>query len=170
MRAAVILACVAAIAGMMSDRVAAEPAAPEVTRIAVFEFELEDVTPAGELGQSTSSDASLQKTTAAAREQLEASGRYRLVSLDGVKAEPENGGALYDCGGCETAIAREVGAQQSMIGFVRRVTQTDYYIVVVIRDVGTGEVVTAQAANFAGGESGWASGVRKLIRRQVLAQ
>jgi len=55
-----------------------------------------------------------------------------------------------------------------MIGVVRRATQTDYYVGIEIRDARTGKLVNAQSANFAGGEEGWASGVRMLLDHQVL--
>ena len=65
-------------------------------------------------------------------------------------------------------MALKLGAQQSLIGVVRRATQTDYYIAIEIRDARTGKLVNQQAANFAGGEEGWASGVRMLLDHQVL--
>jgi hypothetical protein len=51
---------------------------------------------------------------------------------------------------------------------VTKVTQTDYYISIRIRDARTGKIIDQQEANFAGGEDGWPSGVRMLIRHQVL--
>jgi hypothetical protein len=49
-----------------------------------------------------------------------------------------------------------------------RITQTDYYVQIQIRDARTGKVLDAQAANFAGSDEGWASGVRMLITHQIL--
>ena len=170
MRSAAFLGIMVAIAGM-SGRSSAEPAGSGAVKIAVFEFELEDATPAAEyVGKPTTSDESLQKATVAAREQLAGSGRYRIVSVDGVDALQVHDRTLRNCDGCEAAIARKLGARQSMIGIVNRATQTDYYIAVVIRDASTGKVIDSQAANFAGGEEGWASGVRMLIKHQVLVQ
>jgi hypothetical protein len=168
MRIATLIACTAAMVGAMSDRASAEPVGSNVIKIAVFGFELQDVSPAGALGKATTSDTSLRKATTAAREELQSSGRYGIVSIDGVDAKPARGRALRDCDGCEAEIARKLGAQQTMIGIVQRVTQTDYYVVVVMRDANTGKIVNAQVANFAGGEEGWASGVRRIIKRQVL--
>jgi hypothetical protein len=147
-------------------------AAPEPVSIVVFPFELEDLTPAaGLLHESTSSVESLQRVTDAAREQLSGSGRYRIVGVDNDSdGEPLRTHTLRDCDGCESAIAKKLGAKLSMIGVVRRATQTDYYIAVVIRDSSTGEVIDAQASNFAGGQEGWPSGVRMLIKHQVLPQ
>jgi hypothetical protein len=55
-----------------------------------------------------------------------------------------------------------------MIGLVRKVTETDYYVVIRIRDAHTGKVLDQEEALFAGDQTGWASGVRMLIRHQVL--
>lgn len=143
---------------------AAEPA-PAPVCIAVFAFELVDATPAEVLlGKSTSEAASLAKVSQAAREQLVQSGRYRV--LDASQATDER---LGDCDGCEAALARKLGADQSLLGVVKRVTQTDYYVLIQIRDAQTGKLLDQQSANFAGSEDGWASGVRMLIRHQILA-
>jgi hypothetical protein len=63
----------------------------------------------------------------------------------------------------------QAGADQSLLGVVKRITQTDYYVVIQITDARTGQVLDRQAANFAGGPDGWASGVRMLLKHQVLA-
>jgi hypothetical protein len=171
MRIAALFIGTALLLGAMGDGWGAEPAAAGPIRIAVFNFELDDVTPAAALlGKATSSEESLQKVSAAAREQLAKSGRYTIVSVAGADDQAVKDRILHDCDGCEAAIARRLGAQQSMIGIVRRATQTDYYIMVVIRDADTGTIVNAQDANFAGGEEGWPTGVRMLIKHQVLVQ
>jgi hypothetical protein len=72
MRIATLIACTAAMVGAMSDRASAEPVGSNVIKIAVFGFELQDVSPAGALGKGTTSDTSLQKATTAAREELQA--------------------------------------------------------------------------------------------------
>lgn len=139
-------------------------------RIAVFDFELEDGSPASALlHESTSSTASLERASSAARAELAHSGHYRLIDTSQVDAQPVRDRALRNCDGCEAAIAAQLGAEQSLIGVVRRVTQTDYYVSVRIRDARTGRVLDEESANFAGGEEGWASGARMLIRHQVLA-
>lgn len=160
----------AATLGLLLAPALAAADAPPAVKIAVFEFELEDLSPASALlGQATSSAASMTKVSAAAREELERSGRYRIVDVAAADAAPVKSRALRNCDGCEAQIARQLGADASLIGVVRRVTQTDYYVVVQIRDARNGKLLDAQEANFAGGEEGWASGVRMLIRHQVLA-
>ncbi len=144
------------------------PAAAPV-RIAVFPFELEDGTPASALqGRETSSAASLAKVSAAARQQLQDSGQYAVIDGGTSSAAQVRAKSLRDCEGCEAAIALGLGAQQSLLGIVRRATQTDYYMEIQIRDARSGKLVRVESANFAGSEEGWPSGVRMLIKHQVL--
>jgi len=140
-------------------------------KIAVFEFELEDATPAAALlGQATSSAASLEQVTRSARQELEQSGRYHIVDIGAADEEAVRNNTLRNCDGCEARIAHALGADESLLGIVRRATQTDYYVLVLVRDARTGKILDQQDANFAGSEEGWPSGVRMLIRHQMLMQ
>jgi hypothetical protein len=139
-------------------------------RIAVFDFELEDVSPAASLlGKTTSGTTTMDEVSKQARQELVHSGRYTIIDTRAVDAKTSTGRPLRDCEGCEAGIALQLGADQSLIGVVRRVTHTDYYVVIQIRDAQTGKLLDQQEANFAGSEEGWASGVRMLIKHQVLA-
>jgi hypothetical protein len=149
---------------------AAEAEKSSPVRIAVFDFELEDVSPASSLlGETTSSAAIMEKVSSEARRVLAQSGHYRLIDVSKVDAKPVKEKSLRNCDGCETGIALQLGAEQSLIGVVKRVTQTDYYVLIQIRDARTGKLLNQQEANFAGGDDGWASGVRMLIKHQILA-
>jgi Protein of unknown function (DUF2380) len=145
------------------------PPRPSVVKLAVFDFELDDVSPAASfLGQTTSDEAVMEKVSREARRMLAESGRFILVDVSKVDAEPVRAKSLRNCNACETGIALQAGADQALIGIVRRVTQTDYYVLIQISDAQTGKVLNQQEANFAGGPDGWASGVRMLIKHQVL--
>ena len=140
-----------------------------MVKLAVFDFELDDVNPAASLlGQTTSNEAIMEKVSSEARRMLAESGRFTLVDVSKVDAEPVRAKLLRNCNGCEAGIALQAGAEQALIGVVRRVTQTDYYVLIQISDAETGKVLNQQEANFAGGPDGWASGVRMLIKHQVL--
>lgn len=156
--------------GLAAAGAAATEAAHQApVRIAVFEFELDDASPAAALlGTTTSSATLMAKVSSAAREELGQSGRYRVIDASKAGAAALGGKSLRSCDGCEAAIALRVGAEQSLVGVVRRATQTDYYVMIRIRDARTGRVLDQQEANFAGGEEGWASGVRMLIKHQIL--
>lgn len=159
----------ASIAGATAAAASGEAHASAV-KIAVFDFELEDDSPSAVLLNKTDPHAAtMAKVTAAAREQLASSGRYNLVDVSKADAKAVRDGMLRRCNGCEADIARNLGADESLIGIVRPITQTDYYVLVVIRDARTGKVLDEQEANLAGDESGWPTGARMLIKHQVLA-
>jgi Protein of unknown function (DUF2380) len=145
------------------------PARPVRVRLAVFDFELDDATPASALlGQSTSDAAAMGKVSQEARLMFARSGRYAIVDVSDVDVKPVRDKTLRNCDGCEAGIALDAGAEQAVIGVVRRVTQTDYYIVIQLTDAKTGKVLNQQSANFAGGPEGWAAGARMLLKHQVL--
>lgn len=163
--ASVALVCACLPAG------AADPAPSAPVKIAVFEFELVDASPSAVLlGKNTSAATTLDKITSAARETLTHSGRYQVIdaSKTVIPGAPAKG--LRDCDGCEAGIALQLGAEQSLLGIVQRATQTDYYILIEIRDAHSGKLIDQQDANFAGSEDGWPSGARMLIKHQVLAK
>jgi hypothetical protein len=139
-------------------------------KIAVFEFELDDVSAAGASDtKETDGDLSrMQLVTAEARRVLAQSGRYSLVDTNGVDAQPVKERSLRTCNGCDAGIALKLGAEQSMVGVVTRVANTEYYAALSITDTRTGKVINQQTAFFTGADDAWASGVRMLIKHQVL--
>jgi hypothetical protein len=140
-------------------------------KIAVFEFELDDVSAAGASSRiETDADLTRMKAvTGEARRLLAQSGRYVPIDTDGVDAAPVRERSLRSCNGCDAAIALQLGAEQSLIGVVTRVANTEYYASLLITDAKTGKVVDQQTAFFTGAEDAWASGVRMLLRHGVLA-
>jgi curli biogenesis system outer membrane secretion channel CsgG len=156
------LACVAAASAEL-------PASTVPVRIAVFKFELDDQTPAAALQNRTTSTATaMDKVSGEARAELSHSGKYAVIDASGTDVGAVPNKALRDCEGCEADLARKLGADEALIGVVKRATQTDYYVWIQIRDAKTGKILDQQAANFAGSEEGWPSGVRMLIRHQIL--
>jgi ABC-type proline/glycine betaine transport system substrate-binding protein len=159
------------IVAALSPVRAAEAEKSQPVAIAVFAFELEDASPAAALmGKTTSSAAAMDKVSSEARRMLAQSGRYNLIDVSQSNANPVKEKSLRNCDGCEAGIALKLGAEESLLGVVTRVTQTDYYVAIRIRDAHTGKILDQQEANFAGGDDGWASGVRMLIKHQILAQ
>jgi Protein of unknown function (DUF2380) len=140
------------------------------TRIAVFAFELEDASPgATYLGETDRRAATMAEVGRAARLELSQSGRYSVIDASAVDTAQIAAKGLRNCGGCEADVALKLGADESLLGVVIKATQTDYYVLVQIREARTGKLLDQQEANFAGSEQGWPSGVRMLIRHQVLA-
>jgi ABC-type proline/glycine betaine transport system substrate-binding protein len=157
-------------AGLLSlPAFATKAARTAPVRIAVFAFELDDESPAAALlNETTSTAAAMDKVNTDARAELAQSGRYDVIDASNTDMSAVTNKSFKSCDGCEAGIALKLGAQQSLIGIVKRATQTDYYIVIQIRDAHSGKVLDEQAANFAGGEEGWGTGARMLIRHQIL--
>ncbi len=113
------------VAVMPVHAVHAENSPP--VKIAVFDFELEDVSAAGALstGETAGDLARMQTVTDEARRVLAQSGRYRLIDTGGVDAEPVKERSLRSCNGCDAGIALKLGAERSLIGVVTRVAKTE---------------------------------------------
>ncbi len=149
----------------------AHAATSPTLKIAVFEFELEDVSAAGSASaiDTASESTRMQAVTEAARRALAQSGRYTLIDTGGAEAEAVRANSLRNCDGCEAGIALKLGAQRSLIGVVTRVAQTEYYVSLRIMDTATGKVLKQEEAFFTGADDAWASGAAMLIKHQVLA-
>jgi hypothetical protein len=137
--------------------------------IAVFDFELEDASAAGANATEAEDAAKIEDVTSGVRELFEQSGRYRLVDVGNATADAAKEHTLRDCGGCDAAIARQLGADQSAVGVVRRVSRTEYVIRIQIRDAQTGTVISnANSGLRMGADYSWRRGAVRLISDHVL--
>ena len=144
---------------------AAAADSPAPVKIAVFPFELEDFSAASQGGESPH----LAKATEEARKQLADSGRYVLVDTAAADMSAAKGQALRDCGGCEAAIARTLGADQALIGVVSKISNTEYLIKLQISDARSGEVISKLASELRmGADYSWSRGVRSVMQNNVL--
>ncbi|WP_454633455.1 DUF2380 domain-containing protein [Bradyrhizobium cenepequi] len=159
------------IRAALAASLAASPAAAVVPiELAVFDFELEDTTAAAAASGITASDAAqLADVTSGVRELFAQSGRYRVIEIGGANAEAVKTHTLRDCGGCEAGIALKLGADQSLIGVVRRVSRTEYTIGFQVRDARTGDVVSrADSGLRMGADYSWRRGAVRLVRGHLL--
>src|SRR5882672_11004478 len=107
-------------------------------KIAVFPFELEDFSAA----TSSGNNVHLVQATDEAKLQLTKSGRYDVIETAGADLGAAKDQGLRNCGGCEAAIARKLGADQALIGVVSKISNTEYLIKLSVSDARTGEVVS----------------------------
>jgi hypothetical protein len=149
-------------------------AVPSVTHapitLAMFDFELEDTSAAAESIGPTASDATaLTDVTDAVHKLLVESGRYQLIDGRSASEKAAKTHALRDCGGCDAAIAQGLGADQSLVGVIRRVSRTEYTIRFEIRDAKTGAVVAnADSGLRMGANYSWSRGAVRLVRDRLL--
>jgi hypothetical protein len=163
-RAALILAACAALAPAPSLK--AET--PGVPKIAVFDFELADDSASSAAPGGHPADlAAMAEATSGAKKMLADSGKYLVIDAAGASAGRVTG-ALRDCNGCEAKIALQLGAQLSLLGAIVKVEQAAYAVEIQIRDAATGKGVFARRETFLGGPTEWSSGVRSMLRRELL--
>ena len=146
----------------------AETAPP--IKIAVFDFELEDYSAGGGIiGETPEDVAQLKRATDDARQLLAQSGRYSLVDVSHVDAEPARSQSLRMCGGCEADIAHRLGADQSFVGIVARSSRTEYAVGFQIRDTRDGSMVFKQQTELRmGTNDSWNRGVIRLMKNTLL--
>ena len=139
----------------------------DIIRIAVFDFELKDTTAAG--GGPDAIDAEhLRASTEEARRRLSASGRYAVVDTSGVANEVTSAGGILNCNGCDGPLAEKLGADQSLVGYVTRVSRTEYTVSLAVRDTQTGEVVSSGFTGLRlGANYAWPRGVKWLMDKWV---
>ncbi|WGR74514.1 MULTISPECIES: DUF3280 domain-containing protein [unclassified Bradyrhizobium] len=144
-------------------------AAPAPIALAVFEFELDDNTAAPAVGLAATDSSYLTEVTTAVRDALGQSGRYRIVDVSGVREDAVRSRALRDCNGCDAAIAAKLGADQSLIGVVRRVSRTEYTIGFQVRDARTGAVVSRGDSGLRmGADYSWKRGAVRLVSDRLI--
>jgi hypothetical protein len=144
----------------------ARPAAPQLIKIAVFDFELEDKSAGGGIIPVDEKDLSyLKQSTEEAKRLLSESGRFEVIDTSGVSERN-----LVSCGRCEGPLAQKLGAERAMIGLITRINRVEYTIQLRIIDATTKETISniftglRMGANYA-----WSRGVRSLINNRILA-
>lgn len=142
----------------------------EPVKIAVFDFELEDMSAAGGTGASPDESKYLAQATEEAKRKLAESGRYAIVDTTGADLSAAEGHGLRNCHGCDIAIAKKLGADQDMVGVVTKISMTEYTVTVQVSDVQTGDVLKTYATGLRmGANYSWARGAGWLMKNRVLA-
>jgi hypothetical protein len=144
--------------------------APPLVKLAVFEFELEDFSGgAGVIPESDEDREQLRLATETARGLIAKSGRYSLVDVSGADAADARAHTLHKCDGCDAGIALKLGAEQSLVGIVSRITRTDYAVTFKLRDARTGSVLAVEQTDLRiGANYSWNRGAAWLIKNRLL--
>lgn len=162
--AAVVLCCWAGNAAVVPAATAAN------AKIAVFPFELEDFSAAGKQEPNSSDATHLAQATEEAKQQLQQSGRYTLIDTAGADLGAAEGKGLRNCGGCEAPIAKNLGADQALIGIVTKISMMEYVVTLRVSDAQNGRIVSNFSTDLRMGASdSWFRGVRWLMKNRVLA-
>ena len=146
-------------------------ASPRV-KMAVFDFELEDFSPAAALLVNRPMDIEqLKLATDTARGLIAQSGGYSVIDVSSVGEAPAKAHELRNCDGCDAGIARKLGADQSLVGVVTRISMTDYAVTFKLRDARTGALVAVEQTDLRmGANHSWNCGAAWLIKNRLLTK
>ncbi|MHB8884732.1 MAG: DUF3280 domain-containing protein [Methylovirgula sp.] len=163
MLAAIVLCCWTGYAAAVG---APDNLAPHSKiKIAVFPFELEDFSAAHQEGTSPIETRYLADSTKEAKQALLQSGRYSVIDTGAAETH-----APQNCKGCDAAVAKKLGADQAMVGFITKVSMTEYVVRLQVIDARSGKVTSGFTTDLRmGADYSWSRGVRWLMKNRMLA-
>jgi Protein of unknown function (DUF2380) len=145
------------------------PARAEQPKLAVFDFELLDTSLEGEMrGPQADERDRLIRISDLVRRRLAESGKFQLLDVSPVKAAAE-GSNLQACGGCDVQYAQRIGADLVITGVMKKISTLILNLTIFVRDVHTGQLITAMNADFRGNtDESWTRATSYLIRNRLL--
>jgi Protein of unknown function (DUF2380) len=133
-----------ALASTVTTAYAAEP------KVAVFDLEFADTSfESATNGPRSDKGARLARLDCEMRQRLTQSGRANVVDVAHV-ADRTRASDLRTCGGCDAGFANEFGARYSDTGSAQKVSNLILNMNIVMRDVGTGEVMLSKSVDMRG--------------------
>jgi hypothetical protein len=146
------------------------PTHADPPKLAVFDFELVDTSLQGEVnGPRSDEHDRLMRAGDQLRKELADSGKYGLVDIAPVNAAA-HGSNLQACGGCDMRFAQQLGADLVITGVVQKVSNLILNMNIYLRDVHSGQIVTAVSADLRGNtDESWTRATSYLVRNRLLA-
>ena len=146
------------------------PTRADPPKLAVFDFELVDTSLQGEVnGPRSDEHDRLMRAGDQLRKELADSGKYGLVDIAPVNAAA-HGSNLQACGGCDMRFAQQLGADLVITGVVQKVSNLILNMNIYLRDVHSGQIVTAVSADLRGNtDESWTRAMSYLVRNRLLA-
>jgi hypothetical protein len=127
--------------------------------IALISTSLEPVQPA-----ETARIAALDRQLAAAL----ADRHYTLVDMTPVQARIAAATNLQDCPACELELARQVGADYAVLGWVQKVSNLILNVNLTLHEVATGRLLRAGSADIRGNtDESWSRGLRYVLAHRI---
>jgi len=145
---------------------ATDEESPRIKTLAVLDLEL-----TGDLGDSARNAewaGRLAAMTEVLRDELSRSRLYRVVDhgpVPGLVAELKSAQYLHACNGCEADIARRLGAERVLVGWVFRMSHLVLSLHVQIRDVASGQTLVNRAFDFRGdNDASWRRAIAYFVK------
>ena len=160
----------AAIVGLLSFARAGDAEIKYPIKLAVFDFELDDFSAGWPIaGESPVETARLHDVTLQARRQLADSPIFQIVDVGASTDERVKTHWLRKCNGCDAQIARDLGADMSLVGIFRKVSVMEQSLEIHIRDAKTGELMKIAGTDLRGEtDDSWRRALDWLIKDRIL--
>lgn len=155
---------------MLSLSTSCVTAIAEPLKLAIFNFELIDTSLQGQMrGSSPQELQRLVKISDDLKTDLAKNKSYDVLDMAPVaaKAKIEN---LQACGGCEVALAHEIGADIAITGTVQKVSELILNLNLYLHDVKTGKLINQMSVDIRSNtDESWEHGLSFLVRNRVPA-
>ena len=139
--------------------------------VAVFDFELIDTSLEGAIRGGARADERerLARLNDQLRQLLRESGRFSFVDIAPIASEAQASN-LQACGGCDTRLARRIGAEVAITGTVQKVSNLILNMNIYVRDALSGATIAAMSADMRGNtDESWSRTLNWLVRNRLLA-
>ncbi len=144
----------------------APAAAQALPEIAVFDFALNNTSPAASTPEEL---ARLGRLDQQLREGLRS--RFTLVDVAPVRDRLSRVDSIRGCNGCELDLARQLGAQQVAYGWVQKVSNLILNVNLVVEDAATGATLHAESVDIRGNtDESWTRGLRYLLNERMFRE
>ena len=136
-------------------------------KAAVFEFELIDTSLDGELlGETDAEKARVTRMAPLARELLSHYG-FEIVGIAPVAEKAKNSN-LQSCGFCDSAMARELGAEVAVTGTVQKVSNLILNVNLYVRNAATNKYEMVGSVDIRGNtDDSWFRGIKYLVKNRL---
>jgi hypothetical protein len=138
----------------------------EAEKLVVLPFEIVDNTPTP--GSVKRNDEMLDKMRKWVADEIRSRGIYQVVAqnrVDDAVNTARLGTYIHTCNRCEFDIAREVGGDKVMIGWIYKMSLLILTLHIEIKDVPNGKTIISKAYDFRGdNEKAWLRAAKYMVR------
>lgn len=163
------LLCLWAVSGPAQPAWADQPRGPS---LAVLPFEIDDLS--GEAGPAIRHDAKLAALTSSLRRGIAARTAYRVIPgalVDQAVAEADLGTYLRSCNGCEFRLAKALGAERVLVGWVIKVSSLVLSLRIQVKQLSDRRLIYARAFDFRGdNQTAWQRAADFAVRALTRAE
>jgi hypothetical protein len=168
-RAIRCLAVLAAVPWLFASTAMSSGAAgAQGPRAAVFDLDFVDTSQEGASGRVRDDEARRLALVSDTLRRMLAERGVTVVDVAPARGRIEAGAPLTRCNGCDLDLARELGAELAVIGFVQKVSNLILNINVTVRDARSGQTVRAASVDIRGNtDESWSRGISYLVRNRL---